>query len=95
MPLLILSIIGLTIVFIFFLVIVRTVSSISNHLTKIEYWVNQESEFVKEKEDVRRALEVDTDGEKTASQPGATEFSLADVPLTAGKKPTQEKPSKK
>jgi len=89
MSLLLLSLIGLTIVFVFFLVIVRTLSSISNHLTKVEYWINQESEFLREKEDVRRALEVD-DVEDGADD--SKTFSLADVPLAPDKKPDEKPP---
>lgn len=59
MELLVLSIIGTGIVFVFFLVIVRTLGSVNNHLTKVEYWISQELEFIVEQRDVRRALEMD------------------------------------
>jgi len=46
-------------------VITRTLGSVVNHLTKIEYWILQEMEFHKEQEEIRRALE----SEEHASEP--------------------------
>ncbi len=50
---------ALAIVFVFFLVITRTLGTIINYLTKIEYWILQEAEFKKEQDEIRKALESD------------------------------------
>jgi Tfp pilus assembly protein PilN len=57
---------GLTLIgiFILFLVISRTLNSIINHLTKIEFLVRQERDYAQELEEIKRMLAENSDVEE-------------------------------
>ena len=59
MSFLIFSIIAFVIIFVFFLVVVRTLGSIVNYFTKVEYWAVQELEFNKEQLEIKRAIKLE------------------------------------
>jgi Na+-transporting methylmalonyl-CoA/oxaloacetate decarboxylase gamma subunit len=81
-----LAIIGSGVVFVFFLVIVRTLGSIIHCLSKIEYWILQEVEFKREQQEIHRALLAD-EKEQEEGEPDRSQTPLAFPAVQSGRKP--------
>ena len=91
MGLLVLSVIGFTIIFIYFLVIVRTTGSIINYLTKVEYWLSRELEFKKEQEEVKHALAAEeAEQSKSKEEQDKSGSALFNIPVPDAVKPKKE-----
>ena len=86
LALLTLSLIGVGAIFIFFLITVRTLGNIINHLTKIEFWVSREFEFRKEQEEVKRALAAEEAQEVEQKKENEAKSTTIDIPIPASMK---------
>ncbi len=64
MSLLFFSISAFAVIFVFFLVIARTLGSINNYLSKVEYWASQELEYKSEQIEIQKALSADSTPDK-------------------------------